>query len=153
MDGFKHSTLYYIKPDGYWHFHDMDAECNMQCMFFKFLKDTPAPKTAEAVERVFTATMEELGKAFRFPKLTPEAQQRAQEAFAAVKKEFTGPYEESSPGCGTMPESVMKFNGGVRCDTYDGPCACGAWHHLARCESCGYDDSLHHPRCKEAKWK
>lgn len=28
-----------------------------------------------------------------------------------------------------LPKGVRKTNGGVECDAYDGPCACGAWHH------------------------
>ena len=30
-----------------------------------------------------------------------------------------------------MPEGIDMHNGGhARCDMADGPCACGAWHHL-----------------------
>ncbi len=27
-----------------------------------------------------------------------------------------------------LPEDVVRYNGGQRCDMEKGPCACGAWH-------------------------
>lgn len=28
-----------------------------------------------------------------------------------------------------LPKGAKQTNNGVECDAYDGPCACGAWHH------------------------
>lgn len=33
-----------------------------------------------------------------------------------------------------LHDKIVITNGGTRCDTLDGPCACGAWHSYAEME-------------------
>lgn len=41
---------------------------------------------------------------------------------------FKNPYSESEL-LDILYNKVAVYNGGVRCDTIEGPCACGAWHN------------------------
>jgi hypothetical protein len=51
---------------------------------------------------------------------------KLQQAFESERSSADGAWEQ----LGALFDALDLHNGGQRCDMLDGPCACGAWHHL-----------------------